>query len=181
MRRAAGSTGSDVKVSEWPLESAQHSATGDVTRSLLHDDLAVAELGGNERITLSFAVDDRVPLGMSRCYILKSVGSYRSVQPTAAQIETPETYFLKVTSANPFNPSIQIDYGLPRAAKAVIRVYTAEGRVVNTLVDDTQPSGNYTFTWDGTDRNGKRVGSGVYFIKLETPEYSETKKIALLR
>ena len=60
-------------------------------------------------------------------------------------------------------------------------MYTAEGRVVNTLVDDTQPAGNYTLAWDGADRNGKRVGSGVYFIMLETPEYSETKKIALLR
>ena len=100
---------------------------------------------------------------------------------SSAQTETPERYFLKVASANPFNPLILIDYGLPRAAKAIVRIYTAEGRVVNTLVNDTQPAGNYTLAWDGTDRNGTRVGSGVYFIMLETPEYSETKKIALLR
>lgn len=181
VKRRAATDGIEAKLSVWPLTSAQHSVGGDVTRLLSRSDLGLVELSGNESISLSFAIDDRVPANMSRCYILKSVGSYRSVQPTFAQTETPEKYFLKVRSANPFNPSIQIDYGLPRATQVVVRVYTAAGRVVNTLVDGTRPAGTHTLTWEGTDSNGKRVSSGVYFIKLETPEYSETKKIALLR
>jgi flagellar hook assembly protein FlgD len=95
--------------------------------------------------------------------------------------EVPGQYSLKCSSANPFNPAVEIEYGLPEQANVSLNVYGVGGTVVRRLVQAGKAAGFYRAVWDGTDDAGKRVASGVYFLKLETARHSETEKILLLK
>jgi flagellar hook assembly protein FlgD len=62
-----------------------------------------------------------------------------------------------------------------------LKVYNILGQLVRTLVDEEKVPGNYEINWDGNDESGKEVGSGIYFYQLRTRDYTDTKKMVLLR
>jgi len=67
---------------------------------------------------------------------------------------------------NPFNPSTQIEFTLPRSGKAEIRIYDVAGRVVRTLGGSSRPAGVHAVTWTGRDDTGSGVVSGTYYYRL---------------
>jgi hypothetical protein len=84
---------------------------------------------------------------------------------------------------NPFNPTTKITYTLSshegngvRPEHVVLKVYDLLGRLVATLVNETQAPGSHEVTWDAA-----HIGSGVYFYKLEIDDLSATRKLLLLR
>ncbi len=77
---------------------------------------------------------------------------------------------------NPFNPSTAIHYKILSDGFVKLSVYDINGKIINTLVNEFQPSGNYKATFDGSN-----LATGVYFYKLETHDYITTKKMTLLR
>ena len=77
---------------------------------------------------------------------------------------------------NPFNPSTSIRYELPKNGFVRLVVYDALGREVETLINEKQSPGTYEVNWDATV-----YPSGVYFYKLTTEGFSETKKMMLLK
>ena len=82
---------------------------------------------------------------------------------------------------NPFNPRTQIEFYLPEATTAEIVVHDVLGRAVKTLIDEPCQEGTLTVTWDGTDDNGTRLPSGVYFYKLQTEREARVKKMILVK
>ncbi|MFZ5981492.1 MAG: PKD domain-containing protein [Candidatus Zixiibacteriota bacterium] len=88
----------------------------------------------------------------------------------------PTEYSLTQNYPNPFNPVTTISFNLPEAAKVTLTVYNVRGQVVSTLVDRTLSAGVYEFDWDASN-----YASGIYFYKLETSEFTETKKMILLK
>ena len=83
---------------------------------------------------------------------------------------------------NPFNPSTEIHFGLPRTTVVTLRIFDLSGRNVRTLiVQEEHPAGWHSVSWDGRDQTGKRLASDVYFYKLEAGPNSETKKMTLLK
>ena len=60
-------------------------------------------------------------------------------------------------------------------------IYDIIGKRITTLIDKFQNKGYYKYLWNGTDINGKKVGSGIYFYRLITNEYRNTKKMILLK
>ncbi|MCK4548171.1 MAG: C10 family peptidase [Candidatus Eisenbacteria sp.] len=96
----------------------------------------------------------------------------------------PASFYLAPNVPNPFNPVTEISYGIPAAAgtsPVLIRVYDATGRRVRTLVDSEHGPGAYNVTWDGTDKNGAEVASGVYFYRITWSGKSETRRMVLLK
>ena len=77
---------------------------------------------------------------------------------------------------NPFNPSTVISYSIPKNDFVSIKIYDSIGKLVSTLINTEKPPGNYSVTF-----NAEALSSGVYFYKIRTAEYSETKKMLLLR
>jgi hypothetical protein len=101
--------------------------------------------------------------------------------PAPAPPPVPET-LLQQNEPNPFNPSTRIRYKLSRDEPVHLAVYDIAGRLVRTLVDRRLPGGiERTVTWDGTDRWGQTVRSGVYFYRITTPTFTESKKMTLLK
>ncbi len=82
---------------------------------------------------------------------------------------------------NPFNPNTTISYSLPTASKVKLEVYNLKGQLVKTLVDKEIEAGIYNVNWNGKDSNDKPVASGVYFYRLDTPEYKQSKKMLLMK
>ncbi|HEU4725809.1 MAG TPA: S8 family serine peptidase, partial [Candidatus Eisenbacteria bacterium] len=66
---------------------------------------------------------------------------------------------------NPFNPVTSIGFEVPRAGRAVMRVFSIQGALVRTLVDQNLPAGRYRASWDGRDEAGRPVGSGIYLTE----------------
>lgn len=83
---------------------------------------------------------------------------------------------------NPFNPSTTIRYSVSQSGPVAIRVYNAGGGLVRTLVSAPHGPGAYTVRWDGTDDGGRRLGSGVYFYRIESSSgFRAAKKLILLK
>ncbi|MCK4548329.1 MAG: S8 family serine peptidase [Candidatus Eisenbacteria sp.] len=88
-------------------------------------------------------------------------------------------------SPNPFNPSTTIAYRLNPVslgmARATLKIYGVDGRVVTTLVDRVQDPGLYSVIWNGRSSEGVTVSSGVYFCELAYGGEKETRKVILLK
>ena len=88
----------------------------------------------------------------------------------------PSDFELSQNYPNPFNPSTTIRYSLPVAGKVTLRIFNLLGQVVETLVEQQQNAGAYVVLF-----NASRLSSGTYFYRLETDQYSLTKKMLLLK
>ena len=82
---------------------------------------------------------------------------------------------------NPFNPITNIAYSIKDAGNVTIEVYNLRGQLVKTLVNSVKETGNHTAFWNGTDNSNKSVSSGIYFYKLKSGNYTNTKKMLLLK
>jgi hypothetical protein len=83
---------------------------------------------------------------------------------------------------NPFNPTTNIKYTIKERAHVSLKVYNAAGQLVRTLIDEVQaPHEVKPVVWDGSNNAGRTVSSGVYFYKLVTKNFSQTKKMVLLK
>jgi hypothetical protein len=97
------------------------------------------------------------------------------------QRSLPAAYTLSQNIPNPFNPETEIRYGLLEDGQVTVVVYDITGRMVSTRVDDWQPAGWYTVTWDGRDEEGEAIASGVYIYRLTAGRFTATKRMVLIR
>jgi len=114
-----------------------------------------------------------------------------SAEPIVAVKEEnhqPLKYELSQNYPNPFNLRTVITYQVPDASHVKLEVYNVLGQKVVTLVDETQPAGQYLAEWDGKNSLGQQVASGVYFYWLSATgingqgrEFSDVKKMVLVK
>ena len=93
----------------------------------------------------------------------------------------PYAYSLGQNYPNPFNPTTKMNYTLPKRSKVILSIYNVLGQEVITLINKEQDYGFHTVSWDGTDHYGKLMASGVYFTRMTTKNFSQTKKMLLLK
>ncbi|MDD3643824.1 MAG: FlgD immunoglobulin-like domain containing protein, partial [Candidatus Krumholzibacteria bacterium] len=112
-----------------------------------------------------------------------STGAYLEIDYTAATGITPDMPLsnLLQNHPNPFNPHTTIQYSLAADARISIDVYSVSGKLIRRLLDERKNAGSYRIHWDGRDRQGQAVSSGIYFCSLRTRDYTETRKMVLLR
>ena len=125
-------------------------------------------------------IDDKLTDG----YDMKLVaGDQQYVEETVLKIlsEIPEEFSLSQNYPNPFNPLTKIDFSLPKTGRVVITIYNLLGQEVTTLINERLDYGYHTVTWQGTDRMGRPVGSGVYFSELKADGNRKTRKMLLLK
>ena len=93
----------------------------------------------------------------------------------------PRQFGLAQNYPNPFNPGTSIDFNLPVASRATVDVYNVVGERVTTLLDRFLPAGRYSVNWDGANADGKPASSGMYFYRLKAGEFTDTKKMMLVK
>ena len=119
---------------------------------------------------------------LAEALVARSGNDVRRVAQRRSAALRPRTFYLGANFPNPFNPTTSIEYGLPVAGPAELAIYDVLGRKVRTLVrEETQPAGFHTVVWDGLDSAARPVGSGIYFYRLQTPQFIRTAKMTLLK
>jgi len=94
--------------------------------------------------------------------------------------QTPLVFALNPITPSPSFGQTRISYSIARPSEVTLLVYSATGQLVRTIVDESQKPGRYQFSWQGADDQGKKVGAGVYFVRLDADVNRATKKIILV-
>lgn len=107
-----------------------------------------------------------------------AIWSFRTGMVNIQQIgnEVPQKFRLYQNHPNPFNPATKINFDLPRSAFVSIKLFDILGREVKNLVNSNIDAGKYTI-----DLNASELAGGVYFYRIETSEFSDTKKLMLIK
>jgi subtilisin family serine protease len=92
----------------------------------------------------------------------------------------PMIFFLGQNLPNPFRATTGIGFSLARAGRVDLRIYDVSGRVLRTLVNKELEAGKHDVQWRGENDRGTRVPPGVYFYRLETPGFMQTRKMLLV-
>ena len=93
----------------------------------------------------------------------------------------PMQFALHQNYPNPFNPTTTIRFDIAEQTFVTISIWNILGQTVNTLAKEQMNPGSYKLEFNGTDRYGKSLSSGVYLISVETPSWSSTNKMMLLK
>lgn len=115
--------------------------------------------------------------------------SIQNVQAAGAdgspfEVETvlvPRDFAVTAVYPNPFNPRVSIDYSLPVAGDADMKVYNALGQLIYQQSQSQAMPGEYSFTWNGVTASGQTVASGVYFARISSAAGSELVKLTMLK
>lgn len=97
-----------------------------------------------------------------------------NIQNTTNSI--PSEFGLMQNYPNPFNPTTTIQYNLPSAGVVKIKIYNIQGREITTLLNEFKNAGSYSINFDGTN-----FSSGVYYYRIESNEFSQTKRMLLIK
>jgi S-formylglutathione hydrolase FrmB len=130
----------------------------------------------------------RLSGNLSGTFYLDDVRIVAGVPPHAATAVTerhdatvPEQLGLAENYPNPFNSDTAIRFQLPRESLVDLSVFSVTGQRIIQLVGGSRPPGAYTVRWDGRDRHGRHLASGVYLYRLRAGGTSLTHKLLLLR
>jgi flagellar hook assembly protein FlgD len=93
----------------------------------------------------------------------------------------PDQTILFQNYPNPFNSQTVITFQIKTAAKVKLEVYNLLGNKIQTLVDEDIGAGYYSESWDGKDENGLQVSTGIYFYRLRANNYTQTKKLLIIK
>ncbi len=144
--------------------------------------IGLLDLQGEHMIA---AGDHRILRIKGDCQIVSAIASDSKHEDLALSVGQPTAmpyeYGLQQNYPNPFNPSTEISFTLAEAGHVRLEVFNVMGQKVATLVDGYRASGPHTAVWDGRTVSGDPASSGVYFYRLETGSFADTRKMMLLK
>jgi hypothetical protein len=107
-------------------------------------------------------------------YLVKTGPEESEAEPVINSV--PSQYTLYPNYPNPFNPSTQITYSIPKSGNVSLKVFNLLGQEVASLVNETQPAGTHVVSFDGST-----LSSGIYFCQLRAGGFRQTQKTVLLK
>jgi len=174
--------------------------------SYFHDDhkrglLGIAEcLRGNQQTSngsgllsvIHFQVDSDIvecftdQVYVQNIYAINSDGErlifpITTIDSHTLQVERPKEFRLEQNYPNPFNNSTRIRYLIPKVSEVKLDVFDISGRLVKILEMGKKEAGVYEVIWNGTDREEREVGGGVYFLRIEAGKFVQVKKCLLIQ
>ena len=102
-------------------------------------------------------------------------------EPTLVDGTVPSGYALHQNYPNPFNPDTNIRFDVAQDGPVQIGIYNVTGQLVRQLVDGNRPAGSYQVNWNGQNSRGAAVPSGIYFCRMTAGQFTDIKKMALIK
>jgi hypothetical protein len=144
-------------------------------------EIGFIKASGNSNTPLTYRFVDQAVANGSYTYKLKMVdndGTYKFSSESQVTVYTPNTFELAQNYPNPFNPSTMISYSLATDAKVTLKVYNALGSEVATVVNELQSAGPHAVSFSADQYH---LSSGIYFYKIQAGNFSETRRMMLLK
>lgn len=176
--------GRDVKLS-WKIGKEINNSGFDIERKLVGINewkkISFVTGKGNSNTPVQYSYDDKKLNCGKYNYRLKQIDfngifKYYTLNE-AVEVAAPIKFNLNQNYPNPFNPNTKIDFELPIDCKVTIKVYDITGREIILLLNNEFKKADY-YT---VDFNGNNFASGVYFYRLVTEGFTETKKMLLIK
>jgi flagellar hook assembly protein FlgD len=104
----------------------------------------------------------------------------RTLKGTITTKNIPTNFALLGNYPNPFNPSTNISFALPENSSVSLKIYNIAGQLVWSH-EKYYEAGTHTIVWDGTNENGEKVASSVYFYRISAGSYSGVRKMVLTK
>ncbi|MFC1538797.1 Ig-like domain-containing protein [Candidatus Latescibacterota bacterium] len=101
--------------------------------------------------------------------------------PVSVNNDMPDGFSLSTNYPNPFNPTTTISFSTAELSNVNVTIYNMLGQHVKTLVSEIKSAGTYSVVWNGTNESGVAVTSGLYFYRFKAGNFSETKKLMLMK
>jgi len=139
-------------------------------------DRTIADASDGERLNLSNFRESKPVLAVPLTIFV-----FDGASAEGDVVNTPRVNQLMPNYPNPFNPTTTISFYNASNGHVQVEVFNILGQKVKTLIDDNLSTGTHSTVWNGDDQLGKSVGSGVYFYKMTTEGYTETKKMLLMK
>lgn len=137
--------------------------------------IVTAMIWGGERIS-RYAIQSYSPQGDIIYTVDYGIGGDGLARGDNLQNAVNVLYELNQNFPNPFNPSTVISYSLAATGNVNLKVYDAAGKEIVTLVNELQPAGNYEAKFNASD-----LPSGIYYYKLSSGEFVDTKRMILIK
>jgi hypothetical protein len=174
--------GKDVKLN-WITSSEMNNAGFEIQRKDNNSEFKkIGFVKGNNNTNSNsyYSFEDKNLTTGKYSYRLKQIDNngnfeYFSLSNTV-EIGTPSKYNLSQNYPNPFNPVTKISYTIAMAGQVTLKVYDMTGKEIKTLVNEVKSPGFYT-----VDFSGANLASGIYLYKISAGNYSETKKMSLIK
>ncbi|MCP4293493.1 MAG: T9SS type A sorting domain-containing protein [bacterium] len=135
------------------------------------DSLYVTWPGGEALSVVDVAVDQ----------LLVMVDEYQNQLSDVPESWALRPFRLDQAFPNPFNPVTTIRFAIPESRDVSLQIYDVAGRRVRTLVSEYRSAGNYSEVWRGRDDAGRTVAAGVYFYRLESGRFQQTRTLTLVK
>ena len=131
--------------------------------------------GGTSLATTSSTSSDFIPVSSSqwRTYTISLQGI---VGIGNISTEIPSGYELKQNFPNPFNPTTNISFAIPKASDVIIKIYDMAGKKVDEISKNNLQPGTYNYQWSGA-----ALSSGIYYYSIEAGDFRNTKKMVLIK
>ncbi len=100
---------------------------------------------------------------------------------TAVESDAVPEFSLEAVYPNPFSRSASVAFTIPEPGPVTIEVFNVLGSRVRLLLDETRPAGRHTVQWSADDARGKRVGAGLYFVRLRAGDRTRVRRAVLAR
>ncbi|MFZ1081640.1 MAG: FlgD immunoglobulin-like domain containing protein [Candidatus Kryptoniota bacterium] len=131
----------------------------------------------------TFSVDKKASVGKDTTLTatISTSDGQTWTKDITVEVAAPKDYQLYNNFPNPFNPSTKIAFDLPEASHVKLVIYDIVGREVAQVADADYPAGYTELTWNGINKNGVTVSSGVYLCRISTDKWSSVKKMMMLK
>jgi hypothetical protein len=131
----------------------------------------------------NYSFSDVNPLIGTSCYRLKQInldGTFRIFDAEMVEFGQVKEYSLEQNYPNPFNPSTIINYSIPVSGFVNLTVYNMLGSKVAVLVNENQEAGKHSVEFS-TDKGESKLGSGVYVYTLKAGDFTQTRKMVVIK
>jgi hypothetical protein len=173
---------SSAGVRRWGVRSNGVSASCQPRCLFINPAQTAVYAGGLFSAATTFGPTTLTPLfGVTDGFISKMTISAATAVHEYTDLPLPSEFALAQNYPNPFNPTTTIEFRIPQSSRVSLTLYNVLGQHVKKLVDQELAAGTYSTVWDGSGDDGQQLASGVYFYRLQTGAFVESRKMMLMK